>query len=259
MTRPITIVGHKLIQLEKIQRKNTVDSIAQQLRDHILAGRIEPGNTLPPERQMAASLGVNRLTLRQALARLDAVGLVKARHGSGTVVLDYRRTAGLGLLGDLMAARRDSGSFPVDLLRDLLLVRRLLAAEVVGLAAEHRTNQDLVELRSLADAQLGRTADPRAFAHGDLEFVRALVRSCRNVAMELLFNAVAAFVEAHPGVAEAMYAEPADSAGQYGAVLLLVESRAGAQARTLVRAVLEGLDQKTLQRFAAGFRKGGEA
>lgn len=240
-----------VIQLSPVRRKGVAHEIVEQLRDEILSGRIQPGEFLPAERALAETLAVNRLTVRQAIARLEALGLVRAHHGRGTLVLDFRRTAGLGLLTDLMTARRRDAHFPLDLLRDLLEVRRLLAVEVVALAAERRTEDDLRDLRVLVAGQQARVADPVAFARGDIAFTRRLVQVCRNVAMELLFNTVAAFVDAHPDVAQAIFAAPAENAAQYVGVLFLIEGGRAGDARALVRAALDDLDGKTVARFAA--------
>jgi len=61
--------------------------IYEQLRERILTGSLPPGTLLPPERHLAASLGVNRATVVQAYRELAADGLVAARVGSGTRVL----------------------------------------------------------------------------------------------------------------------------------------------------------------------------
>ena len=71
------------------------------LRRAILRGELAAGDRLPPERALAVQLGVSRLTLRAALATLDAAGLVSVRHGSGYVVRDFARDGGPDLLGGL--------------------------------------------------------------------------------------------------------------------------------------------------------------
>ena len=58
------------------------------LRDQILGGELEPGSQLPPQQEMAASFGVTLMTLRQAVAALEADGLVWAARGRGTFVVD---------------------------------------------------------------------------------------------------------------------------------------------------------------------------
>ena len=64
----------------------------EQIRDHlqdlIRSGQYERGSALPPERELAAQLGVSRHSLRQAVASLEAVGVVETRHGSGVYLTE---------------------------------------------------------------------------------------------------------------------------------------------------------------------------
>src|SRR5499425_383596 len=91
-----------LATLAPVARSSVVDAVADRLRGEILAGRIAPGSRLPSERELSLALGVNRLTLRAALARLEAMGLVSTRHGSGTEVVPWRERAGLEALPMVM-------------------------------------------------------------------------------------------------------------------------------------------------------------
>jgi DNA-binding transcriptional MocR family regulator len=61
----------------------SVDHCAGRIRESILGGEISAGTRLPPERALAERFGVNRVTVRGALARLEAEGLVDVRQGSG--------------------------------------------------------------------------------------------------------------------------------------------------------------------------------
>jgi len=85
--------------------------IEEELASRIERGVLEPGTRLPAERELAQSLGVSRMTLRQALSRLDHRGLVERAQGSGTFVSQpklrhqanilrgfFRETAGQGVV-----------------------------------------------------------------------------------------------------------------------------------------------------------------
>src|SRR5262245_54620434 len=78
-----------------VPRRLAVDEVAARLRSEILGGGLAPGELLPPERDLAITLGVSRLTLRSAMARLVAQGLIHVRQGEGVRAADYRRQAGL--------------------------------------------------------------------------------------------------------------------------------------------------------------------
>jgi GntR family transcriptional regulator, phosphonate transport system regulatory protein len=70
--------------------------IEHALRRSIIAGEYAPGSQLPPDRQIAANFGANRLTARRALASLEQQGLIRIKHGSGTFVSEDMVRYGLG-------------------------------------------------------------------------------------------------------------------------------------------------------------------
>src|SRR6516225_985248 len=79
-------------------RRNRADSVLERLRRDLLTGRYQPGDRLPPERELAIQVGTNRNTLREALRTLESENLVRARQGDGTIVLDWRRVGEITLL-----------------------------------------------------------------------------------------------------------------------------------------------------------------
>lgn len=62
--------------------------IAEGLIDKIESGDLHTGEQLPPERELSKTLGVTRVTLRQALQILEAEGLIERRQGAGTYIAE---------------------------------------------------------------------------------------------------------------------------------------------------------------------------
>ena len=95
-----------------------------ELRDLILSGRLPDGFRLPPERQLATALGVNRTTILSAYRELKADGLVEAHVGRGTEVVSQKagRSAiePTGPLPWRQLAREGSVREPDPLVRDVL-------------------------------------------------------------------------------------------------------------------------------------------
>src|SRR5262245_26799715 len=67
-------------------RERHSDRIAAGLRQAILRGRYRPGQRLPAERELASRLAVNRGSVREALKKLEQLGLVEIRRGDGALV-----------------------------------------------------------------------------------------------------------------------------------------------------------------------------
>lgn len=104
-----------------------------QLLSALLAGRWAPGDALPPERDLAATLGVTRPTLREVLKKLDRDGFVTVRHGLPTRVNDVWTEGGLNVLTGLAA----HGEIPKGFVKQLLEVREVLAPAYGREAVRH--------------------------------------------------------------------------------------------------------------------------
>ena len=202
------------------------------------------GSSLPSEPVLAASLGVSRLTLRAAIARLEAERLLRAEHGVGVRVLDYRATAGLDGVEHLLEEQGSSDA-TIELIGSFLELRRVLAAEAIALACRRCDKERLATLARLAELQAQET-NPDEFEQRDLEFARELVRAAGSPAMELLLNTVERLYRSHPELVEAMRNQR-DAVGQsYRVITDAVRDGSDGGVRQAVRQLLEPIDEATL-------------
>jgi DNA-binding FadR family transcriptional regulator len=129
------------------------EQVVQQLLSWASVSGLGPGDRLPPERDLAARLGVSRATLAQALVALEVTGVVAVRHGDGTVLLSAPRTE--AVLAALRARRDDLG--------DVIEARHALEVRLAALAARRRTDDDLAEIDAALEAM---AEDVRAGGRG---------------------------------------------------------------------------------------------
>jgi DNA-binding FadR family transcriptional regulator len=145
-----------------------------------VAGKLRPGDKLPPERELAEMFGVSRTAVRDAVNTLREKGLVQVISGKGTFITDIT-TNGSELV-------RDSLSLIVKTDRDtalahLIQVRAIMEPGIAALAAEMATEEDIQLLRQavdemdaiLAEAEL----DVERFVEADLKFHHALAAATR--------------------------------------------------------------------------------
>jgi DNA-binding FadR family transcriptional regulator len=168
--------------LDPIIHRSVPDDVFDRLREAIVSGRYRAGDRLPSQRALAADLGVNMASVREALGRLEQLRLVDVRHGSATRVLDWRRSGGL----ESLALDRSAGE---SLLGDLFEARRLLLIEAARLAAARRSDAQAADLLELA-AALASVADSQTALLADWEFMAALVEAADNLAFQLIMNSV---------------------------------------------------------------------
>ncbi len=225
------------------------DLLFRTLRDELLDQRWSTGERLPSERALAERFGVNRVSVRSAVSRLTALGLVTVRRGDGIRATGVRESASLDLVTHLLDASQGD-RVPLDTVRDLLEVRRMAAAEAVALACERATDAQIEALGQIAAAQAAAMGDPAAFAAGDLAFARAVLRAAGNLALELLLNTIERFYESRPEIGRAMLAAPAATLASYHATIALIVARDPERARDVVRQTLAAFDPITLERLA---------
>jgi DNA-binding FadR family transcriptional regulator len=168
--------------LDPITHRSVPDDVFDQLREAIMSGRYRPGDRLPSQRALAADLGVNMASIREALGRLEQLRLLEVRHGSATRVLDWRRSGGL----ESLALEHNAGE---PLLEDLFEARLLLLVESARLAASRRSEAQAAGLRELA--QVAASASDSATALlADWAFMAALVEAAHNLVFQLIMNSV---------------------------------------------------------------------
>ena len=182
-----------------VARQPLSDVVFAQLRDAVRAGRYEPGDFLPPERELSQAFAVNRHAVREALKRLQQAGFVRISHGGGTEVLDVRRTAGLDLLGQLA---RSPGEQTERLVRDGLEMRRCVGVEAARLAARRADAAARARVTAAAEALATTLADPAVRtgppAPRDRAFWAEVVDASGNLAFRLAFNSLLDAVDAQP-------------------------------------------------------------
>jgi DNA-binding FadR family transcriptional regulator len=115
-----------MMRLEIVSNRKLYIQIADQIRDRILAGDVEPGQQLPSERDLATTLGVSRPTVREALIALEVAGLVEVRVGVGAFV----RTSDKAPKGQPEQGLPEQSRSPME----IMSVRRLLEPEAAALA-----------------------------------------------------------------------------------------------------------------------------
>lgn len=127
--------------LKEVKKITAGDQVYQNLRENIVGGRWKADERLPSETELAAIYGVNRLTVRVALQKLSALGLVETRVGDGSYVKKFD-------FSNLINAVEDLYSEP-KLMDDVCEFRMLIEVECMRLAMIRATEEDFLELERI--------------------------------------------------------------------------------------------------------------
>ncbi len=159
--------------LRAVRKAKLHEQIVSQVRELISAGRLNSGDRLPPERELAEIFNVSRHSVREAIRVMEHQGLVQSRPGSGTFVVVGDATGLVDILA--MAIHQEK-----DKLSEIFELRRLLEPQIAGLAAENASAQDLVQLEQVYQSHLNHLDDQIAAGHGDHAFHLALAAASGN-------------------------------------------------------------------------------
>jgi GntR family transcriptional repressor for pyruvate dehydrogenase complex len=161
--------------------------VVEYVRRRIEDGGLKPGDRLPPERDLARQIGVSRPSLRSGLRSLQAMGVIRARQGSGTYIASGPPRLGEGPLQFLAALH----GFTRD---EMFEARRVLEVGTAGLAAERATPEQVAAMAEEVTSMFASLEDPHAFLLHDVQFHRAVAAGSQNPVLATLIDTVAELV-----------------------------------------------------------------
>lgn len=177
------------IGLSPVARQSTVGAVAKQLLNHLTTGDFTPGTRLPAERTLAASLGVGRSTLREAMAALDVLGIVEVRPGSGA----YLTSASAEVMPQVIKWSLMLGQ---PRTQDLVEVREHLEVLTATLAASRATDDDIARLEKHVVGMREAKGDVDVFVAADMAFHFEIAQIAGNSVLQDILHSVSSLLQA---------------------------------------------------------------
>ena len=153
-------------------RTSLADRLAKRLAQQIERGVLSPGDRLPTEAQMAATHGVSRSVVREAMHRVKSLGLAVSRQGSGVFVAEPAAHQPLAFDPQVLES--------LDAVVHVVEVRRVLEGEMAALAAVRTSKAQVLGLRRALAAIDAAVAAGRDGVAEDLAFHRAVGEATGN-------------------------------------------------------------------------------
>ncbi|HVL95607.1 MAG TPA: FCD domain-containing protein [Solirubrobacteraceae bacterium] len=222
-----------------VERTSLPDQVFRTLAAAVLDGRYAAGDRLPPQRALAADLGVNMASLREGIKRLEQLRLVEVRHGDAMRVRDWRADGGLDVLAYAAAA-------DPEVVAAVFEARRLLLTEAARLAARRRTDEQAHGLEAAADAFAAAPDDAEAQAL-DLAFFAALIDAAGNLVFTLIVNSIRELYLGNLGRFAALVRRREELAPLYAAAARAVAARDPDAAADATRALAAAQEARMLE------------
>ncbi len=168
-----------LEHFSELRSESPGDKIILQIRRLITSGQLNPGDKLPPERKLAEKLGVGRTAVRDAIRKLEFYGILKTLPQSGTVVAGMGLPALEGLITDVLKLERSD-------FKDLVETRVILESSTARLAAQRRTEQDIIEMEQALKAYELKLKNGNTAVEEDLLFHLKIAEASKNAVLKSL-------------------------------------------------------------------------
>lgn len=163
-----------------------VDQAVNDILEKILDGVFQPLSSIPKESELADSIGVSRLTLREAVKVLRDRGVLEVVHGKGTFVADPDKWNDMSTLLEFRSRRSSPKEFGLKLLE----IRCLLEAGAAELAALNHTSEDLTIMAEKLDAYDQAVSEGNILraTKEDIEFHNAVFAASKNSLIKVILQ-----------------------------------------------------------------------
>jgi GntR family transcriptional repressor for pyruvate dehydrogenase complex len=201
------------------------EQVLDRLRSYVAEGGLGAGDRLPPERDLAARLGVSRASVKQAIVVLEVQGLVEARHGGGTYLV--RDTLDVEPVEQLVERRRR--------LPDVLDAREALETKLAELAAERRTDEDIAAMDSALARMQAEIAAGEHGVEGDRLFHAAVTAAAHSGILAEFMRSIADQITESRHESLRQPSRPTRSLTQHRAILNAIVAQQPRQAAAAMR------------------------
>jgi GntR family transcriptional repressor for pyruvate dehydrogenase complex len=168
--------------MSPIARRKTYELVADRLLELMAARQLQPGDPVPPERELVETYRVGRSSVREALRMLESQGLIEA-CGTGAFVVTHARNT-LNQSFELLLSVDEAD------LHELFEVRRFLEGECAALAASRRRDADLAAMsEAIGEMEAGLESE-EAYIAADVRFHLTIAEATGNRIFAHLMHAI---------------------------------------------------------------------
>jgi DNA-binding FadR family transcriptional regulator len=137
-------MGQAPAYLKSLKKESVVQSVINQLTDAIRNGELKPGDKIPPEPELAESLGVARSSIREAIKILAYLGVLESKRSEGTFVCSGYKESMIDPMIYGIILNQDSFD-------NLMELREMTEAGMMRLAIEHHDVEEINELEEILE------------------------------------------------------------------------------------------------------------
>lgn len=223
-----------------VLKQSLSDGLAQQIRRSIQLGEYQKGDRLPAIMEMARNFGVGHPTVREALKKLETMGVVDIRHGSGVYVSRSEDVL-------LLASQDYVGAVDKKLLLDLVDARIPIEVRSAACAATNATDENFATMRSLLEEAERHFDDDAVLSATNMAFHQEITHASGNLVLSQLLDVLRNLFQKEQRLILNIYGSPQRDHDEHLGILDALERHDKDLAVDRMQEHLEGVRDVVLQ------------
>jgi GntR family transcriptional repressor for pyruvate dehydrogenase complex len=226
---------------EVIRRNKVYEEVAKQI-ERLILQKLQPGDKLPSERELAEMLQVSRSSIRDAIRSLELMGLVEPRQGAGTIVRELSAESLANPFANALKRRQ-------ELVSELLDFRKMLEPPLAARAATHVSPDEISEMEEILQRQEGTLSHGEAAIAEDAEFHYSIALASGNSIVLKVLDILMDLLRDTRERSLQLKGRPERSLAGHRRILAAIKRHDAEAAKNAMRRHIEDIEEIVLDKF----------
>ena len=224
---------------ETVRRDKVYEGVAKQI-ERLILKKLQPGDKLPSERELAETLRVSRSSIRDAIRSLELMGMVEPRQGAGTIVREISSESLVNPLANALKRKE-------DLIGELLDFRKMLEPQLAARAATRVSPNELSEMEEILERQERKLRAGESAIAEDSEFHYAIALASGNSVVLKVLDTLMDLLRDSRERSLQEEGRPQKSLAGHRRILAALKRRDGETAKAAMRRHIENVEEIVLR------------
>lgn len=226
---------------ETVRRNKVYEEVARQI-ERLILKKLQPGDKLPSERELAETLGVSRSSIRDAIRSLELMGMVEPRQGAGTIVLEVSAESLINPLANALKRKE-------ELVGELLDFRKMLEPPLAARAAANATPEEIEEMEDILDRQQKKLSQGENAIAEDSEFHYTIALASGNSVVLKVLDTLMDLLRDTRERSLQVEGRPQKSVAGHRRILAAIKRHDAEGAKSAMRRHIEDVEEIVLSEF----------
>jgi GntR family transcriptional repressor for pyruvate dehydrogenase complex len=226
---------------EVVRRNKVYEEVAKQI-ERLILEKLQPGDKLPSERELAEMLQVSRSSIRDAIRSLELTGLVEPRQGAGTIVRELSAESLVNPFANALKRRQ-------ELVSELLDFRKMLEPPLAARAATHASPDEISEMEEILQRQEVTLSHGEASIAEDAEFHYSIALASGNSVVLKVLDILMDLLRETRERSLQLKGRPQRSLAGHRRILAAIKRHDAEAAKDAMRRHIEDVEEIVLEKF----------